>query len=115
MNRKEQYQLLLLDSKWLNKRKAILKRDEYKCTKCSSKEILQIHHTKYVAKKKPWEYSNSDLITLCSKCHTEIHNTVKIKIINKKPKNTQTRIERLMATLSTKDKQLQLRYDKHKP
>lgn len=113
MNRRDKYQALLLDIRWQNKRNKILKRDEYKCVKCSSKKILQVHHLKYKAKALPWEYSNSDLITLCSNCHYEVHQTTKIKMYNK-AKTNKTRIEKLIDTLSKKDKELQLRYDKHK-
>lgn len=113
MNRREKYKLLLLDIRWINKREKILKRDEHKCTSCSSKKILQVHHLKYKAKALPWQYSNSDLITLCSNCHYETHQTTKIKVYNK-TKTTKTRIERLMDTLSKRDKELQLRYNKHK-
>jgi 5-methylcytosine-specific restriction endonuclease McrA len=42
--------------------------------------ILNVHHKYYIKDKKPWEYKNEALITVCSKCHTDIHNSEKIII-----------------------------------
>lgn len=41
-----------------------------------SREILKglnVHHKYYVEGKKPWEYSNDVLITLCTNCHEKVH------------------------------------------
>ena len=35
---------------------------------------LHVHHTFYDNYKKPWEYPLKSLITLCWKCHSEVHN-----------------------------------------
>ena len=35
---------------------------------------LHVHHKFYILSIHPWEYSNEDLITLCSECHKEIHS-----------------------------------------
>jgi len=32
---------------------------------------LEIHHTEYFEGKKPWEYPDNMLMTLCHKCHQE--------------------------------------------
>lgn len=34
---------------------------------------LNIHHKYYVEGKKPWEYPNDALVTLCEDCHQKIH------------------------------------------
>jgi len=78
---KKEYSKLLTSSKWKNKRKTILKRDLHVCQICSiSKDILHVHHKYYVVNKKPWEYPDTALITLCEECHSEVHNTTKIPV-----------------------------------
>ncbi|WP_417368528.1 hypothetical protein [Flavobacterium beibuense] len=42
--------------------------------------IAHVHHTYYVLNKLPWEYPNGDLMLVCHKCHTEIHETTEINI-----------------------------------
>lgn len=71
---KEEYRKLLLTKEWKSKRQSILERDSYKCTRCGSIDKLNIHHIKYIRGRNAWEYDNSLLITLCYKCHSEIHN-----------------------------------------
>lgn len=70
---KEQYYNELLDVRWFNKRKEILKLDEYMCRNCGNTNDLQVHHKTYIDGLKAWEYSNNDLITLCRKCHKRLH------------------------------------------
>lgn len=41
---------------------------------------LQVHHNKYIEKRKPWEYDDNDLITVCRDCHEQIHATTTIKV-----------------------------------
>lgn len=56
--------------KW---RYAVYQRDGFKCTKCGSKEKLNAHHIfswKFYPEKR-YEIENG--ITLCEKCHIEIH------------------------------------------
>lgn len=43
-------------------------------------EGLNVHHKLYVRGKKPWEYSEDNLITLCESCHKETHLKEKIPI-----------------------------------
>jgi 5-methylcytosine-specific restriction endonuclease McrA len=65
---------LLEDPCWLNKRKRILSRDNYQCTVCHSKKILQVHHTYYYKKQvAPWCYPDESLLTLCKVCHQDWH------------------------------------------
>lgn len=82
MNKLE-YNRLLSDSKWLSKRKVILKRDKQACKHCRSKCNLQVHHLYYIVDNKPWEYSNSCLVTLCDTCHSEWHDKYVVQIFCK--------------------------------
>ena len=72
MNKKE-YRKALKTREWKYKRKAILKRDMFACTKCYATEELQVHHTYYLEGKMPWEVPNDCLITLCRACHEKEH------------------------------------------
>jgi len=81
MTNSEYYHALLLDQRWKAKRKWILKRDQYKCTVCNSKEDIQVHHSFYYkGGAKPWEYPNSSLYTLCRRCHFEYHEHCEVEI-----------------------------------
>lgn len=57
--------------------------------------ILNVHHKVYYYdpilgnKFFPWDYDNSDLVTLCSECHKNLHKRQTIDVINKE---TGTRI-----------------------
>lgn len=44
--------------------------------------ILHVHHKYYVYDKLAWEYPNEALISLCQKCHQDIHNSTIIKVYN---------------------------------
>jgi hypothetical protein len=71
----EQYK----DPKWQKKRLEIMKRDKFCCQSCYTDEkTLNVHHcTVYKKDAKPWRYKNSELITLCETCHTEISSFIK--------------------------------------
>jgi phage terminase large subunit GpA-like protein len=70
MERKTSYSELLTDPRWQKKRLEILNRDDFTCQMCGDKETtLHVHHNWYEKEKKPWEYKNKDLITLCKHCH----------------------------------------------
>ena len=59
-----------------NRKAYVLCRDDYKCSVChKSKVSLHVHHIQYHSK----EGSNHEdnLITLCEKCHKDIHKGVK--------------------------------------
>lgn len=59
------------------KREEILQRDGYKCTECSAKSSLVVHHVDYKGRGRPSpNNSNDNLITLCRKCHAKIHSTI---------------------------------------
>jgi hypothetical protein len=68
---KSEYSKLLLDPRWQKKRLEILNRDEWICQYCFADErTLHVHHKYYIYNKKPWEYDNNVLITLCDSCHS---------------------------------------------
>lgn len=70
---KKSYAEKLKDPRWQKKRLAIFKRDGWRCKLCGDDETtLQVHHKKYIDGNEPWDYSNSDLITLCEHCHFEV-------------------------------------------
>ena len=64
------YSDLLKDVRWQKKRLTILKRDNWRCTGCGWNEgSMHVHHKIYLPGKRPWEYPNKTLATLCEACH----------------------------------------------
>lgn len=63
----------LKDIRWFRKRKRILIRDNYTCQKCGAKKNLRVHHKKYISGRRPWQYNEKHLITLCNLCHEKEH------------------------------------------
>lgn len=64
------YSELLKDPRWQKKRLQIMKRDKFTCRACDRNEkTLHVHHTYYDKDLLPWEYKNTDLVTLCETCH----------------------------------------------
>ena len=56
------------------RREVILKRDEYKCRMCGSKENLLIHHKDGQGRRsKKKNNKKSNLLTLCFPCHATVH------------------------------------------
>lgn len=57
---------------WGPIRRKRLQIDDFKCQKCGTPFNLQIHHHRYP---EIWgeEDVENDLMTLCGKCHSEIH------------------------------------------
>ena len=70
---KESYYLLLDSPLWKRFRREYLLRVGYKCQICGSERRLQVHHRRYYAGMKPWEYSDDDLMCLCTDCHRKVH------------------------------------------
>ncbi len=70
---KKNYSDLLKSPKWQKKRLEIMKRDKFRCKLCGDTETsLQVHHKEYINGNAPWEYENSNFITLCEHCHYEV-------------------------------------------
>lgn len=66
------YKDYLASDYFQNLRKKRLARDGYKCVKCGTAMNLQVHHINYEHMGRPDEEID-DLITVCNKCHEEIH------------------------------------------
>ena len=56
-----------------SERRAIYKRDGYRCALCDSPQGLQIHHI--VFRSHGGSNDPANLITLCWRCHAEAHGT----------------------------------------
>ena len=76
------YKDQLKTPEWKCKRDEIVSRDNHTCQLCESKVRLQVHHKEYIAGRFAWEYDNSYLITLCSKCHSNLHKKKKEHLQN---------------------------------
>lgn len=78
---------LLLDIRWKAKSNQIKDRDGKKCLNCGETKLLQVHHRQYHYVnalrdyKKPWDYPNDVLITLCKACHDQGHKQFKVPTI----------------------------------
>ena len=47
-----------------------MQRDQFTCQACGSKEnTLHVHHRSYVFGNEPWDYPDTNFITLCWECH----------------------------------------------
>ncbi len=96
---KEEYSKLLKAPEWRNKRLQILKRDNYTCQKCYSKDNLHVHHIYYIQGNMPWEVPNEYLLTLCEICHAKEHTGKNISSF----------------VIITKEKRKKAKYPKQKP
>lgn len=80
----EPYSFLLERREWGAKRMRILARDNYSCQKCGAQErngvALQVHHMHYIYGLDPWEYKDSELVTLCERCHSYVHSNYEIPV-----------------------------------
>ena len=90
MNKKE-YSEYLKNPKWQKKRLEILSRDNFSCVVCGNgietDTALHVHHLSYMKGHMPWEYDNSNFVTLCEHCHSEVHNKI-LKLCATKNKKT---------------------------
>ena len=69
------YWRYLQSKQWQDTRKAVLYRDHYKCRNCGATRYLTVHHKTY---SRFGHERLSDLITLCRRCHREVHRTPNI-------------------------------------
>jgi hypothetical protein len=59
---------------WQQRRLKILSRDHWTCLHCRATGItLHVDHVYYVSGRKPWEYPEWALRTLCEQCHEIRH------------------------------------------
>lgn len=67
-------------SMWKNKRKKILKTDEYCCRECKRygkhTEATTVHHINPLRDRPELRLTNWNLLSLCSKCHDKMHNRI---------------------------------------
>jgi len=54
-------------------RRAVFKRDNYKCQKCENGTPLHAHHIKEFAKYPELRFEVSNGLTVCAGCHGKIH------------------------------------------
>lgn len=67
---KEQYK----HPNWQKRRLEMLERAHFACSVCEDTETtLHVHHKQYFTGRKPWEYSDDELVVLCEYCHAEAH------------------------------------------
>ena len=65
---KMNYKEKLEDIRWKRRRDEILDLDHHKCRLCGCRDsILNVHHVRYHKGKEPWQYSSTELVTLCKK------------------------------------------------
>lgn len=69
-SRKGKYNEYLLSEKWKTKRNEVLKRDNSLCRVCKEKKAEDVHHLTY---ENLFNEKLEDLISVCRKCHLEIH------------------------------------------
>ena len=65
-----EYQAYIKSKEWQVTRQRIFKRDNYQCCICGESKNLRVHHITY---ENLGAEKDSDLTTLCSKCHKDIH------------------------------------------
>lgn len=72
---KDTYYTLLDSRMWKDFRREFLQKRNFTCEKCGKllKVGLQVHHKRYYAGRKPWEYGDEDLQCLCVDCHRQLH------------------------------------------
>lgn len=77
------YSEKLKDPRWQKKRLEIMDRDSWACQDCGKDNgTLNVHHLRYINGKKPWEYKNNYLITLCDSCHAISHYKIEVVSTN---------------------------------
>ena len=74
--RQKHYEHLLKDERWKLFRLRVMSERGCSCEYCGSTETIQIHHTKYVKGRLPWEYDIKDMRVVCKKCHQRIHHLI---------------------------------------
>jgi hypothetical protein len=59
---------------WQKKRLEIMEERGFKCQECKATDkTLNVHHSRYIRGRKPWEYDNGYLHCLCEDCHARKH------------------------------------------
>lgn len=64
------YSEKLKDPRWQKVRLRILDRDNFTCKACGDKDsTLHVHHLTYEKDREPWDYPDTNFITMCWECH----------------------------------------------
>jgi hypothetical protein len=72
--RQAEYAEMLKKPQWQKRRLQMLEAAGWKCVECGAEEQqLHVHHKRYIAGAKPWEYEDKDLVVLCERCHEKAH------------------------------------------
>lgn len=97
---KKSYQKYLSSDRWQELRQECLEKFDHKCATCNQNYQLHVHHRTY--ENKDTENEINDLVVLCSKCHTLIHENRKIdgKIRIKKKKKVKISDEAILEIFS---------------
>jgi 5-methylcytosine-specific restriction endonuclease McrA len=53
-------------------RELVLRRDGWRCQCCGTKSNLEVHHKEF--RSQCGDDSEENLITLCARCHSRVHN-----------------------------------------
>ena len=69
----EAYADYLRSDTWQEKRERVLNRDNRRCRICGSRDALRAHHLIYRSGVPLGEEPDDDLITLCERCHHDVH------------------------------------------
>lgn len=72
MNISKRPRVRLHREKYLELHRSILKRDGWRCQNCGSRAGLEVHHI--TPRSRLGHDTEGNLITLCWKCHREIHS-----------------------------------------
>ena len=66
---------------WFQFRQQVIELDDKACVRCGKSLAngakLQVHHKRYIAGRKPWEYDFEDCETLCQGCHAAEHGKIR--------------------------------------
>lgn len=96
-----EYAELLKKPQWQKRRLQMLEAAGWKCVECGAEEHqLHVHHRRYIAGAKPWEYADEDLAVLCEQCHDMahgLHNTRHRPGARRRPPSTVSTLLRLVA------------------
>lgn len=69
-----EYAELLKKLQWQKRRLQMLEKADWRCVECGAEDQqLHVHHKRYIAGAKPWEYGDEDLAVLCEQCHEKAH------------------------------------------
>lgn len=74
LEQREAHRKRISSKAWNTLKEQILERDGHRCVQCLNKENLQVHHLTY---KRVGKEVLKDLVTLCKRCHDEVHRLSK--------------------------------------